>query len=65
MRPKSELWYSAEFQCPCGSLIGVECHAATIDGPGLEIACRICRQKYVLTRSGATPLTDTDLKEAE
>lgn len=58
MRVKSALWFSAEFNCPCGSRIGVETFAAVVDGPGLEIHCRHCRQGYIVTREGAVPITE-------
>lgn len=52
-----EMW-SADFQCHCGSLITVRTWLAVIQGPGLEMACRACRLKYLITESGATPITD-------
>lgn len=37
--------------------MGIETFAAVVDGPGLEIACRHCKQEYIITRDGAVPVT--------
>lgn len=60
---KVGLWFSGDFPCHCGSVIGVETYAAVIDGPGLEVHCRHCKQGYIVTREGAVPITDADLRE--
>lgn len=50
--------FRAEFQCPnCGGIIGINTWLALIQGPGLEMACKHCHQKYLITENGATPIT--------
>jgi hypothetical protein len=54
----SEFVFTAEFRCfCCGSIIGIETFTAVVDGVGLEIRCKICRQGYTVTREGAIPIT--------
>lgn len=55
---KPDLWFSAEFNCHCGSRMGIETYAAVVDGPGLEVYCRHCKQGYIITRDGAVPITE-------
>lgn len=55
---KTGLWFTCEFNCFCGSRIEVGTYAAVVDGPGLEVYCRHCKQGYILTRDGAVPITE-------
>lgn len=43
-------------------MIDIKTWLAVIQGPGLEMACRTCRQAYLITEDGATPITDEDLR---
>lgn len=49
--------FKAEFYCACGALIGIRTWTAVIEGPGLEVGCIHCKQHYLLTTDGATPVT--------
>ena len=56
--------YQAEFVCPkCSAYIIVKTWKALLEGPGLEIACRACRQTYVLDMNGATPISEPIARE--
>jgi hypothetical protein len=63
MKRRGEFMFSADFRCGCSSIIGVLTFAAVVDGVGLEVYCRQCRQGYTVTRKGAIPITKGERPE--
>jgi transcription elongation factor Elf1 len=55
--------FHADFKCPqCDHMISLTTWTAIVEGPGLQIGCVVCRQQFIVTSEGATPITDADLR---
>ena len=56
--------FSAAFLCPqCGHEIGIMTWMAIVEGPGLEVGCIVCRTLFIVTKDGATPITEDAMKQ--
>lgn len=53
---KNEFLMDADFQCiGCGSILGVRVSLPAVKATGVEVTCRHCQARYLVTESGAVP----------